>query len=105
MQVRYPWVISALEEKDPEKRSLSGADLLPGEPSSEKRLAELQRVAAWLKQLPFAGRPLCKVCALQIQNVLQMSASVQKAKGLLICCLESHRQRSAWQSCSAWLPG
>ena len=61
LQARFPWVMSAVEDKDPEKRGMSGLDLLPDEASSEARLRELRKVEAWLAKLPFAGRPLVKV--------------------------------------------
>ena len=63
MQTRFPWVVSAVEEKDEEKRGLKGLDLLPDEASSEARLQQLRLVEAWLAGLPFAGRPLVKVIA------------------------------------------
>ena len=61
MQARFPWVVSAVEDKDEEKRGFKGLDLLPDEPSPEARLQQLRQVEAWLAGLPFAGRPLVKV--------------------------------------------
>ena len=97
VQARFPWVVSAVEDKDEEKRGLKGLDLLPDEPSPEARLQQLRQVEAWLGGLPFAGRPLVKVrqpCRCRVYKLMCWVLCVQ------VCGQSSWLGQTA--CCSGW---